>query len=294
MTQQPWCTARAQDNVLILTSVALYRALADSQLHQPGPPQGSGPDWVLSPPPQRQGVSMLLLLFQTRRSTMRLCQRHRSINCASCGKSPGSQTPGDLATPGSPPRRRTLHRRGLEKTGAQLRDNPEERENGAKCAEKTTSSHPTAESNLSLLKTGMSTISGDELILSHFQLQDCVAAYSQDVHTLSMNCNSRDSDHFVRVLQLRDRRSFGALWTNRASVVAHNGRVNDSNCGISTNFSRPANENSWTCATGTSNTTSMDCNWGFSVACCTEPRETASAPWQGGRRPWHAPQRACQ
>ena len=29
---------------------------------------------------------------------------------------------------GSPRRRRTLHRRGLRKTGAQLRDNPEERE----------------------------------------------------------------------------------------------------------------------------------------------------------------------
>ena len=65
------------------------------------------------------------------------------------------------------------------KTGAQLWDNPEERENGAKCAEKNPSSHRTAESNLSLLQTGMSTISGDELILRHFQQRDCVAAYSQ-------------------------------------------------------------------------------------------------------------------
>ena len=33
-----------------------------------------------------------------------------------CGRSPGSQTPGDPATPGSPRRRKTLHRRGLEKS----------------------------------------------------------------------------------------------------------------------------------------------------------------------------------
>ena len=32
-----------------------------------------------------------------------------------CAKSPGSKTPGDSGTPGSPRRRRTLHRRGLEK-----------------------------------------------------------------------------------------------------------------------------------------------------------------------------------
>ena len=57
----------------------------------------------------------VLLLCQTRRSTMRLCQCHWSINCAPCGRSLGSQTPGDPATPGSPRRRRTLHRRGLEK-----------------------------------------------------------------------------------------------------------------------------------------------------------------------------------
>ena len=48
-----------------------------------------------------------------------------------------------------------------------------------KMRRKNPSSHPTAESNLSLLQTGMSTISGDELILRHFQQRDCVAAYSQ-------------------------------------------------------------------------------------------------------------------
>ena len=44
----------------------------------------------------------------------------------------------------------------------------------------------------------------------------------------------------------------------------------------------------------TSNTLSMDCNWGISVVCCTGPRETASAPRQWCRRPGHAQQRACQ
>ena len=98
---------------------------------------------------------LVLLLFQTRRSTMRLCQRHRSINCATCGRSLGSQTPGDPATPGSPRRRRTLHHRGLEKLAL------------------------TAESNLSLLRTGMSTKTGDELNLRHFhRSRENVSAWS--------------------------------------------------------------------------------------------------------------------
>ena len=42
---------------------------------------------------------LLLLLFRTRRPTMRLCQHHQSINCAMCGSTPGSQTPGVPATP---------------------------------------------------------------------------------------------------------------------------------------------------------------------------------------------------
>ena len=45
------------------------------------------------------GLLLLLLLFWTRRSTMRLCQRHRSTNCAICGRTPRCQTPGVPATP---------------------------------------------------------------------------------------------------------------------------------------------------------------------------------------------------
>ena len=41
----------------------------------------------------------------------------------------------------------------------------------------------------------------------------------------------------------------------------------------------------WTCTKETSNTSSMDCNWGISVVCSSGPRETAAAPRKGCRRP---------
>ena len=49
---------------MILTSIALYRALADTRLHQLGLTQGSGPDWLVSPTgtPNRPAVAGLLLL----------------------------------------------------------------------------------------------------------------------------------------------------------------------------------------------------------------------------------------
>ena len=56
----------------MLTSIALYRALACSQLHQPSPAQGLGPDWLLSLPPTTRGPAsgLLLLLLQTRLMTV--------------------------------------------------------------------------------------------------------------------------------------------------------------------------------------------------------------------------------
>ena len=39
----------ALDDVISLTSIALYKALADTSLHQPAPSQGSGTDSLLSP-----------------------------------------------------------------------------------------------------------------------------------------------------------------------------------------------------------------------------------------------------
>ena len=41
----------------------------------------------------------------------------------------------------------------------------------------------------------------------------------------------------------------------------------------------------WRCTRETSNTWSMDCNWGISVVCSSGPRETAAAPQKGCRRP---------
>ena len=38
--------------------IALYNALAGSRLHQPGPPQGSGPDWLLSSPARDKRASL--------------------------------------------------------------------------------------------------------------------------------------------------------------------------------------------------------------------------------------------
>ena len=35
-------------DVIVDPSIALYNALADTKLHQPCPPQGSGHDWLLS------------------------------------------------------------------------------------------------------------------------------------------------------------------------------------------------------------------------------------------------------
>ena len=132
---------------LILHSLNCCKRVSD--------PKWLEPKWLL-----------LLLLFQTRRSTLRLRQSHRSINCATCCRSPGSQTPGDPATPGSPQRRRTLHHPGLEKLALNSGTTGGARKM-AQNASKNPSSHPTAESNLSLLRSGMSTKPGDELNLRH-------------------------------------------------------------------------------------------------------------------------------
>ena len=90
----------------------------------------------------------------------------------------GVRLPATPATPGSPRRRRTLHHRGLEKLALNSGTTRGARKM-VQNAKKKPSSHPTAESNLPLLRTGMSTKPSDELILRHFQLRDCVAAKSQ-------------------------------------------------------------------------------------------------------------------
>ena len=83
-------------------------------------------------------------------------------------------------------------------TGAQLRDNPEEREKGAKCAKKPISS---------------------------------VTARSQGHPTLSMNCNSRNIDHPVRVLHLRYFHSFCTVCTIQPVVAQQRACPNHSkNC----------------------------------------------------------------
>ena len=61
------------------------------------------------------GLLWLLWLFQTRRSTMRLCQRHRSMSCAMCGRTPGSQTPGVPATPEPSTTKNSSSSRALQK-----------------------------------------------------------------------------------------------------------------------------------------------------------------------------------
>ena len=121
---------------------------------------------------------------------------------------------------------------------------------------KTPSSHPTAESNLSLLQTGMSTKTGDELILRHFYCsrENCRCMITATSITADMHLRhqhdlpNKDIGHLERALQLRDCRSFLHA-EPRASVIVHNGACQrqcpastSSKCGISTNFSRPAPE----------------------------------------------------
>ena len=72
------------------------------------------------------------------------------------------------------------------------------------------SSHPTAESILSLFRTGMSITPGDELILRHFQLRDGVAAKSQGRPHLVDELLEQGHRSLVSVLQLRDMHSFRA------------------------------------------------------------------------------------
>ena len=89
-----------------------------------------------------------------------------------------------------------------------------------------------------------------------------------------------------------------------ASVVAHNGhatttsmqRFSQRNATVGSRPSshRPHPRNLLDLHTRTSNTISMDCNWGISVVCWAGPRETASAKRQCYRRPKHAQQWACQ
>ena len=91
---------------------------------------------------------------------------------------PRSQTPGDPATKVSPRRRRTLHRRGLEKLALNS-GTPGGARKWRKMHLKTPFIAPNCEKQPVSVQTGMSTISGDELILRHLQLRDCVTAYSQ-------------------------------------------------------------------------------------------------------------------
>ena len=68
---------------------------------------------------------------------MRVCPRHHEL----IGKNPvpshlGVKLPATPATPGSPRRRRTLHRRGLEKLALNSGITGRSAKNGAKCAKK--------------------------------------------------------------------------------------------------------------------------------------------------------------
>ena len=76
--------------------------------------------------------------FRHRLTRQRCLCRH---NCTSELADPvpshlGVRLPATPAPPWSPRRRRTLHRRGARKTGAQLRDNRRSAKNDAKCVKK--------------------------------------------------------------------------------------------------------------------------------------------------------------
>ena len=105
---------------------------------------------------------------------------------------------GDPATLGSPRRRRTLHRRGLEKLALNSRT-----PGGARKRRKMRLKNPFIAPNCGKqpvsVQTGMSTTSG-ELILRHLQLRDCVTAYSQGRPHLvdelrQQDRHNRDIDH---------------------------------------------------------------------------------------------------
>ena len=85
---------------------------------------------------QRYRRLLLLWLFLTRRSTMRLCQRHWSMNCASCGRSPGSQDSRRHRHPGEPSTTKNSSSSRARKTGAQLWHSRRSAKNDAKCVKK--------------------------------------------------------------------------------------------------------------------------------------------------------------
>ena len=124
-------------------------------------------------------LSLLLLLFLTQinEPAMPMSTQLNDLIGNPGAESPGSETPGDSGTPGSPRRRRTLHRRGLEKLALNS-GTPGGARKRRKMRLKTRSSHPTEKQPVSV-QTGMSTKPGDELILRHLQLRACVTACSQ-------------------------------------------------------------------------------------------------------------------
>ena len=134
----------------------------------------------------------------------------------------------------SPRRRRTLHRRGLRKLALNSRTTCRSAKNAEKTLKTPHRRYTTLEAFPSLLRTKMSTNSGDELNLWHFPCSrdNCRCMITATYMTADMHLrhqhdlHNRDIGHLQRALQLRDLRSFLHV-EPRASVVVHNGHVND-------------------------------------------------------------------
>ena len=101
------------------------------------PEWGGGSSPVKTEPPQ----IVLLLLFSTRHSTMRLYQQHRSSNWQTRCRVTWESESRRLRHPLEPSSTHSCERSNARKTGAQLRDNRRSAKNDAKCVEKTQHRH---------------------------------------------------------------------------------------------------------------------------------------------------------
>ena len=181
MIRQPWCRAPLPWTCDNFDQYRLHKALADTSLHQPAPPQRVR-TWLATDPTgtsNRPAVLLLLLLFLT------------MVNEASCL----CQHAAAVFFVQEPPTTKNSSSSRAPKNGAQLQTTWRSAKNADK-PPKTPSPPPySAKSKPISAATGMSTDSSDELLQRHLHCREtrtttCTKGASS---TLSMSANCRTS-----------------------------------------------------------------------------------------------------
>ena len=150
------------------------------------------------------------------------------------------------------------------KTGAQLRDDPGERE---KCQPYIAAAEPSTKPTVSA--TGMSTSSGDELSLRHLQRETRRRCMITATSIPLMNCTNRDIDHLVSTATA-EIPVFCTVVTQAPVVVQQRASQPCTPVG-SRRSSRLQQETQATpYTTGTSFTLSEHCNCGNSTVFCSD------------------------